>query len=400
MSIYSRAISILYLYFLTIHIAWLELKDYNCNDENLNICSCKFDDNDIMHVLTMECSSYLHNRLNILPNLIINKLSVKNSFTSWPIIPSIYTNTTFYLDLSFNKIDSIGDLNYLDHIQFLNLSNNLITKINPRICSLKEMYIIDLRNNFLETLSIEDFICDTEQGSLEESDGIFSVLEYIFLANNRIKYINNLDLVFVGMPILSVFDVSNNQLVEINIDQISQNSKNVLNKLSQAIQKFDNLESFMTPINQKTRYYYSFKNNSIQRVNFNFKMIYSAIMSILPISKNLFLRFISINLKSNNITCDCNLYDDISFILDEDSSLLDLNINILKTYISILECKSKGNVKQIMVSLYNKYENESMFCDKKIVKNDSNYFSSSNSIKASNNMKLFFIMTFFLIYFY
>ena len=120
-------------------------------------------------------------------------------------------------------------------------------------------------------------------------------------------------------------------------------------------------------------------------------------MSILPISKNLFLRFISINLKSNNITCDCNLYDDISFILDEDSSLLDsLNINILKTYISILECKSKGNVKQIMVSLYNKYENESMFCDKKMVKNDGNYFSSSNSIKVSNNMKLFLIIAFFI----
>jgi len=358
----------------------------DCADPELaKACVCVLDDQRDM--IQIGCGNYLSDENNKLPDLPAQIVSAKKAYTRWPDVPKSYVNTGL-LDLSINKIQKIGDLTNLKNLQYFNISFNLLTEINPQICTLKDLYVLDLSYNALEILYMEDFVCETDTSVFNTtSNYLFSNLEYVFLIGNKIKEINNLDLLLVGMPIISEFEISFNQIKHINISEVSVNSKNVIEKMNQVIKTYNNREYFANTISQRTEFGYFFTDNGIESVYFNFEGIYNAITDVIPISDNLLLRFSSILLDTNQIICDCGIYKDFNFLANGPFYESIYYSNLSSTFLAATQCSTVSDKVSILsVLLDNKLDIVSSFCDSQNIVTSSGASSkATTTVKDSSN---------------
>ena len=143
-----------------------------------------------------------------------------------------------------------------------------------------------------------------------------------------------MDLIFVGMPVLQYFDISSNLLSQINLNNVSVNSNNVMAKAKILVQNnslyFDTfIKSFYQQ--QTFPYLMNFTNNNLTNVVFNFIQLHTLVNSVIPVeSVYLLQKLASINLSPNNlIQCDCGIFDDFNFILNGpyNSSIKPVNLN-------------------------------------------------------------------------
>ena len=287
----------------------------DCKDNDFNkFCQCIY--NNTKDTLIMTCNSTLEDSLHKLPLFSVVDVIVFNSYDHWPMIPVEYLNT-YYLTLSYNKIESIGDLTHLDNLKFLNVSRNRISKIDKSLTMLKELIAIDLCYNLLEEIHFEDLVIDSDKDTFDPNrDQIFSKLKILLLVGNRIKQIYNLDLAFVGMPLLNMLAMDDNRLTSVEVNDLSQQSLNVIKKAKQAIQTNATYMDFISSISM-TIYYFGFNINPITYVHFNFKAMLNEIFS--PFKVNFMTRFLSISMEgaSDKIICDCNIYMDFYFLIEQ-----------------------------------------------------------------------------------
>jgi hypothetical protein len=165
------------------------------------------------------------------------------------------------------------------------------------------------------------------------------------------------------MPMLKYFDASNNQITSINISSLSQNSENVLAKLGHIIEKYNNTNYFISAIKQNKNFFYSFSNNLMSNVFFNLETLYPAIMDVLDIRDILLLKFSSIVLKNNEkLNCDCNLFNDIDFIINGPFTESPFYSNLFNTFISLTQCLQNTTKSFLFYDIYNEVKNSSYFC--------------------------------------
>lgn len=306
----------------------------NENAEANSTCKCVSSINE----LNIECSSYDEKNFYILPDIEKKRVVAKNAFTKWPFIPESFVNT-IELYFNSNRIDSIGDLSNLINLNYLNLTNNLITKINPEICKLKKLVGLDLSYNLIEVISFKVFFCDL-QSSEFEFDDVPSNLKYLGLTNNKIKEIYNLDLLFIGMPFLSIFEINGNKLINLKIRNLSNSSIKILNIYKEKINSSKILVSlFKRTFNNMHLYSFDILENPIERVQIKFEALFNVIKNVLNIDFNLLRKFNSFRIKSLN--CDCNFYNDFKFFYDQ---FLNISSNITRqSLIDETICKNMNN---------------------------------------------------------
>ena len=255
--------------------------------------------------MKIACSSYEEDVTYIIEENDVNGIYgvyAIDSFTKWPMFKSKFRKLE-YIDFSFNKIESIGDLNNIQKLKYLNLSYNLISQVNPNMCMLKRLQYLDLSNNELEAFHFDYFFCNKSSATR---------LKYLNLMGNKIKYLFSLDLVFIGLPSLKTLDLRFNKLSEIEINELSNSSIRLLEKFkSYRLNKSDVLEKFMK--NSTTHFYLT--NNFFLSIKLNFKLIYESLVDILPVSGYLLTKFSSIHLDLDKLECDCNLFKDVNFFL-------------------------------------------------------------------------------------
>ena len=315
-----------------------EMIKVDCMDSNLNLaCACYYDCSP--KSFKMLCSENLVDSSNTLPHIDVKALQVSNGLTQWPVSNRSFYNATT-IDFSKNKIDAVGDLSNFLNVQSFNLSSNIINKLNPDLCKLKDLSILDLSHNSLETIEMDYFVCNNSS---------MSSLKMLYLNGNSIKSIHKLDLLFVALPLMVEFDVSYNQLDIISIDSLSTNSINFLNNMK----KIQNKQTFVDRINSAISFKYLFNNNLIKNVSFSFELIYNSVTNVLPISDNLLVKFTSVSLKSNSILCDCNLFTDINFILQGPFSESPYYSNLTETNLFSTQClnsKSKFSMASMAIN--------------------------------------------------
>jgi hypothetical protein len=315
--------------------------------------------------MQMSCSSFLPDTSSKLPEIAATMVSVKKAYNKWPVISKTFQKTAL-LDLSVNKIDTIGDMSNLVSLQFLNISINSLTSVNPDICKLSNLYVLDLSFNLIETLRMEDFVCETTSNKLNKTTNyLFSNLEYLFLVGNKIKQILRLDLIFVAMPVLTELELAGNKITSININDLSVNSYNVLAKVRSVIDQYQNEDYFVEAISSRTEFYFGFTQNALQSVYFNFEAIYNGITSVISISDNLLIKFGSIDLEMNPINCDCNLYKDFDFIIDGPFGDSPYYSNFTDTLLVLTECANKNannDPINMFLSIANQEINGDTFC--------------------------------------
>jgi hypothetical protein len=281
----------------------------------------------------------------MVPEMSVKTLKVSNGFTQWPVTYLPFYNATI-VDFSQNKIDAVGDLSSFMNVQNLNLSNNIINKLNPDLCKLNDLHTLDLSHNALDTIDMGYFFCNNNNS--------VSNLQWLYLNGNSIKSLNKLDLLFIALPLMVNFDISSNQLDLISIESLSQSSIDFLNNLKGEVGSIK--QAIVDRINSINSFNYLFINNLIKHVSFNFELIYNSVTNVLPISDNLLLRFSSINLKSNSILCDCKLSKDINFILQGPFSDSPYYSNLTETSLFSTQCSN----------LKSKYSMASMANNKKL----------------------------------
>ena len=382
--------------------------EYNidCNDTDLNKrCECKIDA-DYSNLLLIECSSYLKESVNKLPELnsTIDAVKISNSLIEWPLIPMSWANVT-YLDLSNNKIDSIGDVSNVLSIGQLNASSNLIKSIDSSLCRLERLWLIDLSFNLIETFYVDDFICGS---SVDMMGNYLSFLEYIYLVGNQIKQIYRIEVMFFSMPILTVLDLRYNQLTSVAIAEISIHSKNILGKFFQFVSDESNKRAIVPLFFAKTELYFFFSNNLIRKANFNFELVYNEIVPYMPeISNAIFFKFMSINLEYNpNLRCDCDLYKDFAFLIDGPFRQSYMYSFLVSSEISYTNCNFFNDTRLCLFDLIDLYKVD--VCSFNLANNnatnktlESEKMSISNfgcSLLKSNKLTIVFLSLFY--YFY
>lgn len=336
----------------------------DCKDAALTkSCTCVYDDQNSL--MQMTCNSYLADSSSKLPEIAAGMVSIKKAYNKWPAISKTFQKTAFF-DVSLNKIDSIGDLSNLIAVQYMNLSLNAITKVNPDICKLANLFVLDLSYNQIEVLKFEDFVCETTSNKLNKNTNyLFSNLEYLFLIGNKIKQILRLDLIFVAMPLLTELELAGNEITSINVNDLSVNSYNVLAKLKAVIDQYNNEDYFIQGISSTTQFYFGFTQNLIQSVYFNFEAIYNGITSVIGISDNLLIKFGSIDLVMNPINCDCRLFKDFDFIVNGPFGDSQYYSNFTETLLVQTECANPNDnnaALNIFYSVFNQETTESTFC--------------------------------------
>ena len=264
-----------------------------------NNCICKINN---LNLMKIACSSYEEDVTYIIEENYVNGIYAIDSFTKWPMFKSKFKKLD-YIDFSFNKIESIGDINNIQNLKYLNLSYNLISQVNSNICMLKRLQYLDLSNNELEAFHFDYFFCNKSSATR---------LKYLNLMGNKIKYLFSLDLVFIGLSSLKTLDLRFNKLSEIEINELSNSSIRLLEKFkSDSLKKSDVLEKFMK--NSTTHFYLT--NNFFLSIKLNFKLIYESLVDILPVSGYLLNKFSSIHLDFDKLDCNCNLFKDVNFLL-------------------------------------------------------------------------------------
>ena len=358
-------------FFLTFFIVNLNLintqsihrvKNVDCQDPGLNK-SCKCYLNEEESIVSMTCYTYLTS-LKKMPDFSVESVIIHIAYTDWPEASESFLKT-IYLDLSLNQIMFMSDLLYYRNLIFLNMSYNHLMEVNPDICKLIGLKVLDLSNNQLSVLNMQDFVCESYTSLFNASNNyIVSDLEVLYIAGNRIKFIDSLDLLFFGMPILRRLDLSFNQLKIINVTELSDNSKNVINKTKFAIEAFNYSSVFADIINNRTHFWYSFDSNQLESVFFDFELIYNSFMSFLSIEKSLMMKFSLISLNENPIKCDCGLYKDISFLANGPFNYSMYNFNLSPTHMVRTMCFIKEDTNFTMYSLIleKKWEIISDFC--------------------------------------
>jgi hypothetical protein len=125
------------------------------------------------------------------------------------------------------------------------------------------------------------------------------------------------------MPVLQYFDISSNLLSEINLNNISINSYNVMAKANQMIHIHQSpvyFDSFIKSFYQQSPFPYlmNFTNNNLTNVVFNVSHLYALVNSVIPISDTYMLQKIaSIMLSPKNpLVCDCGMYSDFNFVIN------------------------------------------------------------------------------------
>ena len=228
-------------------------------------------------------------------------------------------------------------------LNYLNLTNNLISKINPEICRLKKLVALDLSYNLIEVLSFKVFLCDLDL-DLESSEfkfnDILSSLKYLGLSNNKIKEICKLDLLFIGMPFVSLFEISGNKLINLKIRNLSNISINLLNIYKEKVNNSKSLVSlFEKTFNSMHLYSFDILENPIERVQIKFETLFNAIKNVVNGDFNLLKKFNSFRIKSLN--CDCNFYNDLKFFYDR---FLNISSNITRqSLVGKTVCKNMNN---------------------------------------------------------
>ena len=367
-----------YIFLLNETIADAKYAQIDCKENELNYyCECNYEDT--QDFLEMNCKSILEASQNRLPSYSVGVIKVTNAYDRWPSIPTEYKKT-LYLFLSENQIDSIGDLTYLDNLQYLNLSHNKISKIDKSLTKLKELFVLDLSYNLLDEIHFDDLVIDCDNDTFDPNkDQIFSKLKILLLNGNRIKQIYNFDLAFVGMPLLSMFSIEFNNLTRVEVTGLSQQSLNVIKKAKQALEtNATYMELIAAP--SQYGYYFGFNANSIINVHFNFHDILNEIF--VPFKIIFLTRFLSISLFNENgkIICDCNIFNDLNFLIDQLVNAFSSK-KIPESFIENFLCYKKDSNSSINLFTLINHNSVKMsdFCD-----SSSNPTDVINSSTASN----------------
>ena len=288
-----------------------------------NNCSCLLsNDESILYINCQKIDLYLEK----LPDFgHIDRVIIEHSIVNWPIIPDSYKNIN-ELNLANNKLNKIGNLRNLTLLKSLNLSINYINKLNPDICYLHNLVILDLSYNSIESFDFNDILCES----------VISKLLLLHLNNNKIKEISGFDLAIIGMSYLNDLSFRKNKIKSIQVNQLTQTSINILSNLKELFQEFQDYELvYENYINSYISINYDFSNNQIEKLHFNFKLIYSSVIEVYSIAASLLNAFSSINLKSNKVVCDCGVYDDVKFFksLSLNSTMINMlsNSNLMNT---------------------------------------------------------------------
>ena len=297
---------------------------------NKSNCKCSMENN----FLLISCNDHLDDDDNKLPNITAKYVKMYFGLTEWPYIPS-YFNDTIYLDFSFNSIKSIEDFTNCPNLRMLNVSNNILTEIPKNLAQIRNLLILDLAYNLIEVVYMEYFISKYNSSTKNLRNEYFlSSLIYLFLGGNKIKVINNLDLLFFGLTQLNRFDLSFNEIKQLNIDGLSQYSK----KLFQS----EKIVFKINPIYDS--YFFLFNDNQIEYVKFGFKGLFDSLMELnVQISVDfLYIRFSTIFLKNNKINCSCGLFDDLSFLVNGPLNKSQYFKNFSLTPLFFTECQTKN----------------------------------------------------------
>lgn len=312
-----------------------------CEDDSLKeYCECSIDKDLFFEIFI--CRKYLPLEFNTFPAL--NKqvigFKLQNGFKKWP--KAIKQENFSYLDLSFNQIQSIGDVSKLSNLVKLNLSHNLLEQFNPNYCDISLIYILDLSFNSIEFVSFKNFICIT-------INSVSTNLYILMLQNNRIKQVDSLDLIFIGMENLYYLNMSSNLLTNLSISSISKVSADSFVEFYKYVymEKYENEAKFL-----KNLSYISFTNNTLTSVKFSFELMYTYMTGLVEIDELVYLVLTSIMFYENRVKCSCDIYNDFKFIVDLYQSKFNMiNLTLMDRRISKNRCFDEHNKSYNIVKL-------------------------------------------------
>lgn len=292
-------------------------------------CSCFYKSEENM--LNIECRSFDDLNTLIFPDFDFQSIHIENAFSKWPKIPNAFS-TLSSLNMGNNRIESIGNLNNLFNLQFLNMSFNLIEQLSPTICILQNLVSLDLSYNKIEFINFKSFFCFANYHVKTSS------IEYLYLQGNQIKDLFYLDYFLFGFIFVKHMNMSHNKISKIEIGNITQIPVEMANQIVYGSKYGINMSSLV----------FDLSHNSIKRINLNLIHILHIFAEIDVMKKYISLKVSSFIFKSNPIFCDCYFYDDlkemqsvtqnllVSGILTE-SNLIQTNcINLNKTIEGLL----------------------------------------------------------------
>ena len=163
----------------------------SCNDNFLASQNCPCSIKSSVEYMSCNGSFLTNSTQNNLPGLNANVplgVEIANTYTMFPTVPISYLPLT-NLNLKNNKIPSLGDLTNLPNLLTFFMGYNLISELTPQLgCALTQCERMDFSYNRLETIYLEDFVCDTNTNMLNTtSNYVFSSLHVLILTGNSIK---------------------------------------------------------------------------------------------------------------------------------------------------------------------------------------------------------------------
>ena len=366
----------------------------DCNEKIYNSnCSCNV--NYTITDLVITCSDFLYNDEIKLPNISAKNVKVISGLKKWPNLQNNFINTT-KLDFSYNQIDLIGDLSNCPNLEVLDCSHNRLINIPKNLYQVCFLVTLNLKYNLIEVLDMELFMSFMINATTHYFLGN---IRFLYLDGNKIKLVNKMDLLIFGMPFLIQFDLSYNQITQINISSLSQFSFYINLVIRQKydsnfiVNKFFSIDNNQYNKEQYYRFYIS--NNRIEYVNFGFMGLFMTLMGInANISIDYILvRFASIYLGANQIKCSCALFDDFYFLLNGPLNKSQYFKNLSQSSLASTECERSNNETVKLISeLASGKLKRSQFCG---MNNAIPHFLIFNHYFNS-----FFVLFILLVYFY
>ena len=180
---------------------------YDCGDEYLSRhCECKLEP--ILNTLHVNCDTFLPVNYTVVPQILldrrttadlppdhgqpkpINGIYIRNAYSSWPSIESVYENIYFLSITNGNLTGELGQyvsgqnssgVNSLKNLVKLILNNNNLSRINRTyFCRLVSLEHLDLSYNKFEVVNFEDFVCleNDKRVEVDESENESSLTEH------------------------------------------------------------------------------------------------------------------------------------------------------------------------------------------------------------------------------
>ena len=349
------AISLLFM--LNLPACFPQYPPINCKDALLTAnCQC-------MCIVESNMSILMCNRgyVNKIPDINgFTKFVAVNAFDKWPVVPES-GRTLNFLFLDMNQIDSLGDVSNLVNLVFLNLSHNRIVKFDSSLASLKYLGELDLSYNLIEEVNMGDLVFDPRRDrdfygsdTYILGDRLFSELRAIFLTGNRIKAIQSLDLLFIGMPMLEWAFFQQNKLTSLEIPALSPQSEQIIQKMSSGDARMPNLTA------KEFNLYFTL--NSIEYVHFNFAVVLKDVFK--PYEKYFLTKFMSLRVlnQKTKINCDCELYADMKFLHERLVKRGDITIPESIILITNLKCTKEKTEYVLFDAIRANKVHESDFC--------------------------------------